>query len=319
VTALWGGDNSAVWEHLSGSLPYLLNLGMSGMPFVGVDIGGFQGDSNGELLARWFQAGAFYPFCRNHAEAGTNFKEPWAFGPRYETICRRYIELRYQLLPYAYSVFREAAETGTPIMRPLVWHYPKDKATFNLSDQFLYGRDLLVAPVTTPGTTARAVYLPRDTWYRWGSDEPLSGPAHLLADAPLEDLPLYVRGGALLPMWPAAAHTGALQREALRLHLWPGQGELAFYEDDGETRAYTRGEWRLTRFRLKQSDAGLTLAWGKPTGAYASPRQAWTVVIHAVKRGKATLDGNPVKVRREAEGLVVELPDDGKAHRLVVK
>ena len=319
VTALWGGDNSAVWEHLSGSLPYLLNLGLSGMPFVGVDIGGFQGDSHGELLARWFQAGVFYPFCRNHAETGTNFKEPWAFGPRVEAICRRYLELRYQLLPYAYSLFREAAQTGAPIMRPLVWHYPDDPQTFNLSDQFLYGRDLLVAPVTTPGLSARAVYLPRGTWYRWGSDQPLEGPGHILAAAPLEELPLYVRGGALLPMWPAAAHTGALDRAAMRVHLWPGDGALDLYEDDGETRAYTRGDWRLTPFRLEPGDAGLALTWDKPSGAYPSPRAAWTFVLHGLKRARVALDGQRLRLKRAPDGLTFSVLDDGEPHRVLIQ
>jgi alpha-glucosidase len=320
VAALWGGDNSSVWEHLAGSLPYLLNLGLSGMPFVGVDIGGFNGLTNGELLARWFQAGAFYPFCRNHAETGTNLKEPWAFGPRIEAICRRALELRYQLLPYTYSLFHEAAQTGAPIMRPLAWHYPQDAATFNLADQFLHGRDLLVAPVLAAGASARAVYLPRDTWYRWGTDEALEGPRHVLAEAPLEPggLPLYVRGGALLPMWPAAAHTGAVQREALRVHVWPGTGALDFYEDDGETRAYTRGEWQVTRFQVKASRAGLTLAWGKPQGGYPSPRTEWRFVFHGLKRGKATVDGKALRVRREAEGLAIVVPDDGRGHRVAV-
>ena len=318
VTALWGGDNTAVWEHLAGSLPLLLNLGLSGMPFVGVDIGGFQADSHGELLARWFQAGAFYPFCRNHAEAGTNHKEPWAFGPRVEAICRRFIELRYQFLPYAYSLFYQAAHTGTPIMRPLVWHYPKDSATFNLSDQFLYGRDLLVAPVVAPGVSARAVYLPRDTWYAWGSDEPLAGPTHLLDEAPLETLPLYVRGGALLPMWPTAAHTGLVERDALRLHLWPGHGQLDLYEDDGETRAYAGGEFRLTPFRLRQAGGALTLSWTRARGGYANPRQHWTFVIHAAGRASARLDDRRIGTRRTDEGLVIELPDDGQGHRLVI-
>jgi alpha-glucosidase len=294
----------------------LLNLGLSGMPFVGVDIGGFGGDTHGELLARWFQAGAFYPFCRNHAMTGTNPHEPWAFGPEVEAIARRALELRYQLLPYLYNLFYAAAQTGAPILRPLVWHYPQDPVTFNLSDQFLVGGDLLAAPVVQPGQTARAVYLPEGVWYRWGSDARREGPAHIMAEAPLAELPLFVRGGAIVPMWPVAQHTGALQRDQLRLHLWPGAGECAYYEDDGATRAYLRGDYRLTRFTWRAGAAAATLRWGRPEGRYREARDAWVFVFHVLRGMRAALDGRPVRARREGDGLVVAAPDDGRPHTL---
>jgi alpha-glucosidase len=318
VTALWGGDNSPLWEHLAGSLPMLMNLGMSGMPFVGVDIGGFAGDTHAELLARWFQAGAFYPFCRNHAETGTNPHEPWAFGPEIEAICRRYLELRYRLLPYTYNLFRAAALTGSPIMRPLAWHYPTDEATFNLSDQFLFGPDLLVAPVVEPGVTARAVYLPRGDWYRWGlaGAAPARGPGSVLADAPLPELPLYVRGGAIVPMWPLAPHTGAIARAGLELHLWPGRGEIDYYEDDGLTQAYARGEYRLTPFRWRPNRGGYSLAWGPSTGAYRDARTRWTFVFHGLSGLKTNMDRKRIPARRIRGAIVVQIPDDGAKHSL---
>jgi alpha-glucosidase len=318
VAALWAGDNSPHWEHLAGSVPMLLSLGLSGMPFVGADIGGFAGDTNAELLARWFQLGAFYPFCRNHAMAGTNRHEPWAFGPEVEAICRRWVELRYQLLPYSYGLFREAAESGAPIMRPLVWHYPRDPATFNLSDQFLYGPDLLVAPITLPAARARAVYLPPGRWYAWNDDRPHAGGRSILAEAPLSHMPLYVRAGAIIPMWPAAAHTGARQVQALRMHLWPGKGRLDYYEDDGETRAYLRGSYRLTRFELQAGRRGLKLRWARPEGAYQGPRDRWLFVLHDAPSAKARLDGQAIRAQREGRNLVIEVPDDGRDHVLAV-
>jgi alpha-glucosidase len=300
-------------------------MGLSGMPFVGVDLGGFEGNSNPELLARWTQAGAFYPFCRNHAMTGTTRQEPWQFGPQIEDICRRYIQLRYQLLPYLYNLFHEAAQTGAPIMRPLVWHYPKDAATFNLNDQFLLGPDLLVAPVITPGISARAVYLPKGTWYRWRADasgiESYEGPMHLVADAPLEELPLFVRGGAIIPMWPVAPHTGAIERSALRLHVWPGKGQLDFYEDDGRTRAYERGPEgsRTTPFQVNMTGAGaLTLKWGRTRGAYTDARTDWTFVFHGVTERNAILDGQPVEHTYSGGKLVVSVADDKKKHTLLV-
>ena len=320
VTALWGGDNSAQWEHLAASLPLLMNLGLSGMPFVGVDIGGFGGDTHGELLARWTQAGVFYPFCRNHALTGTNAHEPWAFGPQIEAVCRRYIGLRYQLLPYFYNLFHQASQTGAPIMRPLVWHYPHDPRTFNLNDQFLLGPDLLVAPVLAPGLTARAVYLPKGRWYRWRPTGTLSatqpaveGPTHIIADAPLHELPLFVRAGAIIPMWPLAQHTAAIHRADVRLHLWPGNGQLDFYEDDGETRAYQRGEYRATGWRLTLQGNRLRLATRPSGGPPASPSPV-TLVFHHLPGGPITLDAAPIPHRRRRDVTVVKLFTDGNRH-----
>ncbi len=318
VAALWCGDNHSHWEHLAASLPMLMNLGLSGMPFVGVDIGGFGGDSTGELLARWTQAGAFYPFCRNHAAIGTRAQEPWAFGPEVEAICRKYLNLRYQLLPYLYNLFYQASQTGAPIMRPLVWHYPKDPVTFNLNDQFMLGPDLLIAPILAPGLTARAVYLPKGRWYRWqppeGSEPSggFDGPTHLIADAPLDELPLFVRAGAIIPMWPPAQHTGAIDRDDVTLHIWPGDGGLDFYEDDGATRG---GNYRLTRFKVTADSGGATVHWGRPKGTRRPGRSSLGFTFHGLPIAAARLDGKPIVVQQNT----VRVKDDGQKHNLVVR
>jgi alpha-glucosidase len=324
VAALWAGDNSSQWEHLAASLPMLMNLGLSGMPFVGADIGGFVDNADGELLARWTQAGAFYPFCRNHSATGTRAQEPWAFGPEVEAICRRSIELRYQLLPYFYQLFHQAAETGAPVMRPMVWHYPQDPATFNLNDQFMLGPDLLVAPVLAPGVEARAVYLPEGPWYRWGRGHttPLHGPGDLVASAPLEEMPLFVRGGAILPMWNLAQHTGAIDRASLRLHIWPGKGHLAFYEDDGATQAQAQTQgaagYRQTPFTVHVEKNRLFIHWDAPFGDYGDARKRWNFVVHAWPSTKATLDGQPVALRQQADTLTLSVKDDRQKHTLVI-
>ena len=131
---------------------------------MGTDVGGFWGSGNAELLTRWTQLGALLPFCRNHSSANTTRQEPWAFGEPFESINRRYLELRYRLLPYLTTLFHEAATTGAPIMRPLFWHYLDDQATWEIEDQFLLGRDLLAAPIYQPGSSARRLYLPAGEW-----------------------------------------------------------------------------------------------------------------------------------------------------------
>ncbi len=193
-SAGWTGDNQTSWEHLEMSLPMLCNLALSGVAFVGSDIGGFFGDTNGELLARWTQIGAFYPFMRNHTMEGTANQEPWQFGDRVEAICREYIELRYQLLPYIYTLFHQAATSGAPVMGPLMYHYPQDVKTYQLHDQVMLGEWLMAAPVYRPGVEYRAVYLPEGVWYDWWTGDRYEGPAHILAHAPLEQMPIYVRG-----------------------------------------------------------------------------------------------------------------------------
>jgi alpha-glucosidase len=327
VTAEWLGDNSSIWEHLASSLPMLMNMGLTGMPFVGVDIGGFEGDTNPELFARWMQAGALYPFCRNHSMTGSIRQEPWSFGPEVEAIARRYLSLRYQLLPYSYNLFHQAAQTGTPVMRPLVWHYPQDPATFNLNDQFLLGPDILAAPVLYPGLTARTVYLPAgDTWYRWRTGtqdadvESYVGPTHITADAPLDEMPLFVRGGAIVPMWAVAQHTGAIDRTSLQVHVWPGKGQLSFYEDDGHSRAFERGPegYRITPFEVSATDEHVTLTWGQPEGTYTDAREGWTFVLHGLPEREATLNGQPVAHESANGTLIVRVPDDRHAHTLVI-
>ncbi|MGD8624311.1 MAG: glycoside hydrolase family 31 protein, partial [Anaerolineae bacterium] len=193
---VWTGDNHSTWAHLRLGVSVCLNLGLSGVAFCGPDVGGFAGDCTGELLARWTQVGALTPFFRNHSAIATARQEPWAFGQPYESICRRWIELRYELLPYIYTAAWQAARSGLPMMRPLALAYPHDLATYGLDDQFLFGDALLAAPVGHPGQRSRPVYLPGGEWYDFWSGERRSG--RIEAEAPLARLPLYVRAGTVL-------------------------------------------------------------------------------------------------------------------------
>src|SRR5262249_42588656 len=152
---------------LNDAVQMLLNLGVSGVPFCGSDVGGFLENCSPELFARWFQFAAFTPFFRNHSNLGTTDQEPWSFGRPVEALCRHYLDLRYQLLPLLYALLAEARATGAPIMRPLFWHYQNDPIAAACGDQFLMGRDVLVAPVLRQGAAARSVYLPNDVWFNF--------------------------------------------------------------------------------------------------------------------------------------------------------
>ncbi len=326
VTAQWLGDNSSVWEHLAASLPMLMNMGLSGMPFVGVDIGGFMGDTDGELLARWAQAGAFYPFCRNHSAIGT----PPAGAVGFRSAGRGHLPpLHRAALPVA-ALSLQRLPSSRADRR--AGHAPPGLA--------LPGRPERAQPQrpvpgrfghsgrARPGTRShRALGLPAQG--RLVSlaishlQSPISlshGPTHIVAEAPLEELPLFVRGGAIIPAWPLAQHTGAIDRADTRLHVWPGDGRLDYYEDDGSTQAYARSEegWRVTPFQVRAARSGWSVKWGPPRGAYEAGREKWTLVLHGAGRARVALDGRPVKARREGDAAVVQVPDDGRKHAVTI-
>ncbi len=246
--ASWTGDNTSSWNHLCLTVPTLLSLGISGYPFVGVDVGGFVGSPPADLLTRWMELGAFLPLFRNHTMKGTADQEPWVHGPEHEAIRRRYIELRYQLLPYIYTSFEETTRTGLPLMRPLFLEYPDAERPYEDSlagqdTEFLFGRDLLVAPKLFEMTDPYEVKLPPGEWYDYWTGQRLAGNQILVVKPALDVLPLYVRAGAILPQQPVVQHTDEKPEGPLELRVYPGadcRGSL--YLDDGKSYAYIRGE-----------------------------------------------------------------------------
>lgn len=310
--AVWTGDNASTWEHLDESVRQLLNLGSSGVPFVGADVGGFLEHCTPELFVRWLQTAIFTPFLRNHSNLGTARQEPWAFGPDVETIARDHLQLRYQLLPYLYGLFVEASRTGAPVMRPLLWHYPNDPTAVACSDQFLVGEDLLVAPVLRPGAVARSVYLPRGEWFEFRTGACIAGGVHAVVEAPLERIPIFVRGGALLPLGPVRQYVGRREPGILDLHLWPGTGSrLDWYDDDGQTLAHTGGAWQRRTFTGASGPRGGHLDIGAPEGPYRGPTRTWRIVLREVHRAfRVRVGRQPIPSRHipELDALVFELP-----------
>ncbi|MDA0182093.1 glycoside hydrolase family 31 protein [Solirubrobacter phytolaccae] len=243
--ANWMGDNQARWDHLWVSIPMANGFGVSGQPFVGADVGGFQGDSSGELFVRWMQYGALTPFCRNHSMMGSVDQYAWAWGEATLELAREAIRFRYRLLPYLYAAFLRACETGAPVQRPLVFDFQDDVTVRDLDDQYLLGPDLLVAPVTQPGMTARHVYLPAGDWHDWHTGERLEGGRWIVAATPMERIPLYARAGSVIPLWPEAPpSTAGYHPEELELRVFPGDGESFLHEDDGLT--FDGGHLRTT-------------------------------------------------------------------------
>jgi len=254
--ATWTGDNRSFWEHLAMSIPMVLNLGLSGQPFAGPDIGGFAHHTTPELLARWTQAGVFFPYSRNHSVLDSIRQEPWVFGEQIEDICRKYIRLRYQFMPYLYTQFYQAHKTGLPIMRPLIMEYPNDRNVYNLCDQFLVGADVLVAPILRPSTETRSVYLPEGEWIDYWSGERHRGGKYILAYAPLDVLPLYIKAGAMIPELLDDNWKPTLNEQGnISIVLYAGaEGSTSssqWYEDDARTYDYEQGVYNLLETAAK--------------------------------------------------------------------
>lgn len=295
--AVWTGDNRSFWEHLEMALPMCMNLGISGIPFCGPDVGGFAYDSNGQLLTRWMQVGAFTPFFRNHNALDTVPQEPWAFGEKYEKIIKKYIQLRYQWLPHLYTLFMEATQTGIPVMRPLFLEYPNDKNVTNLFDQYLIGDNVLIAPIMRPDTFHRIVYLPEGDWVNYWTDEVVSGGEHMLIEADLETLPIYIKKGSMIAHG-AIKQSSKVQETNMQIHLYPKdnrESTYTLYDDDGESFAYKNGDYCLKRIACKFSDSHIQVSINNLSTAYTPSWDSWTLVIHLIKQPlKLVINGKEI-------------------------
>ncbi|HUF22854.1 MAG TPA: TIM-barrel domain-containing protein [Vicinamibacterales bacterium] len=284
---LWSGDVYSTWETLRTHVPVAVNTGLSGIPYWGTDIGGFvpTKEYTGELHVRWFQFGAFCPSFRSHGRTW-HLRLPWGWNrgelgpseirsytggaadpdpvelrnPNVEPIVRKYLELRYRLLPYIYTAVRECHETGLPLMRSMWLHYPDDPEAAKRGDQFLWGRDMLIAPVTEKGATSRRVYLPRGTWFDFWTDERLEGGREIDRPVDLETMPIYVRAGATLPFGPVKEWTTQRVDAPLELMVYPGaDGHYTLYEDDGASFEHRRGAFMKTEVSWDDSSRQLSM------------------------------------------------------------
>ncbi len=243
--ALWTGDNTSQWEHISMAIPMCLNISMSGVPFVGVDIGGFWTASNGELLVRFAQLASLMPFCRNHNSIGQPDQEPWAFGEPYESAYRIAIEQRYRLMPHLYTLFHEASTSGAPIIRPLYYHYTQDENAYDAEHEFLLGDSILSAPIFEQGATSNNVYLPSGNWFDFWTGKMYPGKGWSEISSPLEQWPLLVRGNSIIPTGPLMQYTNQHPTDPLTITCYMTGDELAnytLYEDDGSTFEYQNGD-----------------------------------------------------------------------------
>ncbi|MFH6991593.1 glycoside hydrolase family 31 protein [Flavobacterium sp. FlaQc-48] len=354
----WSGDSgngSNVldgWKQMANQIPVGLSAGMGLIPFWTCDISGYCGDikdydAMAELYVRWLQFGVFNPLSRAHHEGG-NAVEPWKFGMEAENISRKSIELKYKLFPYIYTYAREAHDTGMPLMRALFLEYPNDKETFKLNSQFLFGKELLVAPVVEQGAITKEVYLPEGEWIDFNSGLiQYKGEQWITVDAPLNTIPVFVKKGSIIPQMPVMQFIGEKTSYPVTFDVFPAalnkEASFTLYEDDGETRDYEKDVYCKTKITSKTTGEGIVISISqreskgfKPAG----PRN-FIIKVHAAGQPKDIfIDGVKLKKLKadlmqknietdfvkmnwswnEAQkNICVKLPDLGKSSVTTIK
>ena len=271
VTA-WSGDLVADWETFKRQIPAGLNFELSGIPYWTTDIGGFVSSNPNspayrELYIRWFEYGTFCPIFRTHGTRTTNQNELWSYGPEAQKILVAFDKLRYQLMPYIYSVaWKTTNESYTP-MRPLVMDYREDVRAQNIGDEFLFGPSILVAPVTEPDATTRHLYLPKGRWYDFWTGTVVEGGKAIDAAAPIDRIPLYVKSGAIIPMGPDVEYATEKQADPIELKIFKGaDASFSLYEDENDSYNYEKGV-RAT-IPMKWDEAAQTLTIGDRVGTF---------------------------------------------------
>jgi alpha-glucosidase len=290
--ALWSGDVDMTFAALRMQVAVGLNTGLAGFPVWGSDIGGFgfAGACSAELYVRWFEFGAFCPLFRPHGDQ-TEMREPWQFGPEVESICRKYLDLRYRLLPYIYTALHEACTRGTPLMRPLVLAHPHDPAVSNIGDEYLFGAEILVAPITEEKATSRRVYLPAGEWIDFWSEAAYQGARWIDVAAPLDTLPLFIREGAIIPLGPVMQYSSERDLDPLTIAIYRGINRtFTLYEDDGETFAYLSGRYAETDIELLEGSGDCTCLIGERRGGFGSAGLRTVVLeIHRQPRPRSII------------------------------
>ncbi|WP_407430336.1 glycoside hydrolase family 31 protein [Arcticibacter sp.] len=260
-SSVWTGDNLASWDHLKLALLQCMRLSLSGVSFCGTDIGGFTGEPDGELFTRWIQLGVFTPFMRAHSAGDTREREPWSYGEEFEAINRKFIELRYKLMPYIYSTFWEHHKYGFPILRPVVMLEQDKMENRAREEEFTFGDKILISPILHPGQTSKTVYLPEGKWYNYWTYETYEGGAEHTAHAALDSMPIFVKAGSVIPEWPVMQYVGEVDLEEIKFQIYhsPYEVNSFYYEDHGDTFAYEQEIYTEKKFVVKGDDHSLTV------------------------------------------------------------
>lgn len=314
-TAIWTGDNVASEEHMMLGCRLVNSLGITGMPFAGVDVGGFMGDASKGLFSRWISIGAFTPFFRVHKHYDYNSSEPWSYGADVENISRNYISLRYKLMPYIYSAFYEAHKTGLPVSRSLVIENTFDEKCWYWAyqHQYLFGSALLIAPVESTIEICKT-YLPKGNWFDFFTGKAYSGNQEIMVESPIDKLPVFVKGGSIVPMQKTIQSTSENPGDTLYVHIYFGTTSVqhTYYEDDGISYNYESGKCLEVNmmFNAEEQKVILPSISSNLTGNYVGKFSTIIPILHGFEPYK-----NNIKVNGKAEATVVSSIDILNVHK----
>ena len=280
-TSTWMGDNVATWEHLAIANNQAQRMAMSGFSFAGSDIGGFAEQPQGELFARWIQLGVFHVFCRVHSSGDHGDQEPWVFGEEITNIVRKFVEIRYQLLPYLYTAFWNHIKNGTPILKSLVLFDQEDPHTHYRSDEFVYGEHILVCPIQEPNAKGRRMYIPRGKWYNFWTNEVVDGGKETWVDADLDSMPIFIKEGAVIPKYPVQQYVGEKDFDEITLDVYykKGKEESQLYDDAHDGYDYKKGRYSLRTFKVTGKKKEFILQQHKE-GKFNAPYKKFNVILH---------------------------------------
>ncbi|RYY35575.1 MAG: DUF4968 domain-containing protein [Sphingobacteriaceae bacterium] len=286
--ALWTGDNRAEDDHMLAGVRLLSSLGMSGVAFSGMDIGGFTGNPTTALYTRWMELGAFTPYFRNHTQLNTKSSEPWSYGEDVLDISRSYISLRYQLMPYLYSIFYEATQSGLPVVRSLAINYTHDPHIFDtqFQNQYLFGDAFMIAPFESTKDFGK-IYFPAGKWYELYNDEIQQGGQDKIVQLNLSKLPVYVKASSIIPVQSLVQSTQQLPNDTLTVHIYNGDtaNSFVYYEDDGKSYAYEKGgSYKRT---INFNPASKEISFGKAEGSYKTHFKVIQLALHGFGESNA--------------------------------
>ncbi|WP_291871229.1 glycoside hydrolase family 31 protein [Maribacter sp.] len=279
----WTGDNVATWEHLWIANVQMQRMCLSGMSFVGSDIGGFAEQPNGELFTRWIQLGVFHPFCRVHSSGDHGDQEPWSFDTEVTDIVRSFIELRYQLLPYLYTMFWKYSKDKIPMLKSLAYFDQEDVQTHFRTDEFIFGEHILVCPIQEPNAKGRRMYIPRGKWYNFWNGEVVDGGMEKWVAADIDSMPLFIKEGAIIPKYPIQQYVGEKEITELILDVYYKNGTetSTVYEDAQEGYDYAKGRYSLRNFKLVGKDNQLSIQQFK-NGTFITPYSTIKMRLHGI-------------------------------------
>jgi len=303
-TSSWTGDNVASWEHLWIANIQVQRMCISGMGFTGSDIGGFAEQPSGELYARWIQLGVFHPFCRTHSSGDHGDQEPWAFDEEVIDITRKFVNLRYQLLPYLYTMFWQYIEEGIPMLKPLVYYDQDDTQTHYRNDEFIFGNQILVCPILEPNSLGRRMYIPNGQWYNYWTNEFISGGKEIWVDTKFDQIPIFVKAGAIIPKYPVQQYVGEKEITELTLDLYFNEGKekSEIYEDAQDGYDYKKGRYSLLSLQTIGKEKELIVQLHKE-GKYITSYSTFKINLFGLPFSVKEIEIDNVKIDFDRKSL----------------